>query len=63
MPVELKKKVDRGVKAGNYASVSELFRDAFRAWENENLIRELKESQAAARRGEYKILRSLKDLD
>jgi len=63
MPASLKKSVDLAVKKGNYASVSEFFRDTIRAWENERLIRELKESQVAARRGEFKILRSLKDLD
>jgi len=63
MPVAMKKNIDRVVKKGNYASVSEFFRDAVRAWESEHLIRELKESQAAARRGEFKILRSLKELD
>lgn len=63
MPASLKKNVDRAVKEGNYASVSEFFRDTIRAWENECLVRELRESQAATRRGEFKILRSLKDLD
>lgn len=50
------------VKEGKYASVSEFFRDAMRAWENERLIRELKESQIEARAGKVKLLRSLKDL-
>ncbi|HRZ30323.1 MAG TPA: ribbon-helix-helix domain-containing protein [Candidatus Paceibacterota bacterium] len=63
MPVEFKKSVDLAVKEGKYASVSEFFRDTFRAWENERLVRELKESQLAGRRGEFKILHSLGDLD
>ena len=62
MPASLKKNVDRMVKEYGYASVSELFRDAFRVWERERLIRDLKESQLEARKGKYKKLRSLKDL-
>ncbi len=62
MPASLKKNVDLAVKEGNYASVSELFRDAFRIWENERLIQEIRESQREAQNGKYKLLRSLKDL-
>lgn len=63
MPMSLKKNVDLAIKEGNYASVSEFFRDAIRAWENARLVRELKESQAEITRGEGKLLRSLADLD
>lgn len=62
MPASLKKSVNRAVKEGNYASVSEFFRDAIKALENERLIRELKDSQVQARAGKVKLLRSLKDL-
>lgn len=62
MPVSLKKNVDLAVKEGNYASVSEFFRDAMRAWENNRLVKELKESQKDARMGKVKLLHSLKDL-
>jgi Arc/MetJ-type ribon-helix-helix transcriptional regulator len=62
MPISLKKNVDLAVKEGNYASVSEFFRDAIRAWENDRLVKELKESQRDARMGKVKLLRSLKDL-
>ena len=62
MPVSLKRSVDLAVKEGNYASVSEFFRDAVRIWENNQLIRELRESQKEARAGKVKLLRSLKDL-
>lgn len=61
MPVVLKKNVNRIVKNYNYASVSEFFRDAMRAWEDERLIRDIKESQLEARMGKYKRPRSLKD--
>lgn len=62
MPVSLKKNVDMAVKEGNYASVSEFFRDAVRAWETDRLVKELKQSQKDARMGKVKLLRSLKDL-
>lgn len=62
MPASLKKNVDLAVKHGNYASVSEFFRDAIRAWENERLTKELKQSQIEARMGKMKLLHSLKDL-
>ncbi|MFA5791714.1 MAG: ribbon-helix-helix domain-containing protein [Candidatus Paceibacterota bacterium] len=62
MPVSLRRSVDLAVKEGRYASVSEFFRDAVRAWENDQLIKELKESQIEARAGKAKLLRSLKDL-
>ena len=62
MPASLKRSVDLAVKEGRYASVSEFFRDAVRAWEDDQLIKELKESQMKARAGKVKLLRSLKDL-
>ena len=62
MPASLKKNVDLAVKEGKYASISEFFRDAIRAWENERLIKELKQSQRDARMGKVKLLHSLKDL-
>ena len=63
MPASLKKNVNLAVKEGNYASVSEFFRDAMRAWQEEQLVREIRESQAEIARGEGKILKSLADLD
>jgi Arc/MetJ-type ribon-helix-helix transcriptional regulator len=62
MPVSFKKNVDQAVKEGNYASISEFFRDAVRAWQDERLIRELKESQRDARMGKFKKLSSFRDL-
>ena len=59
MPASLKKSVDLAVKEGNYASVSEFFRDTIRVWKENQLIKELHESQAEIARGEGKILKSL----
>lgn len=63
MPASIKRDAEKEVKAGNYASVSEFFRDAVRSWKEEQLIREIRESQAEIARGEGKILKSLADLD
>lgn len=62
MPAGVKKAIDRNVKEYNYASTSEFIRDSIRAWEDERLIRELRESQKDVVKGKFKLLRSLKDL-
>lgn len=62
MPLELKREVYQEVKKGNYASVSEFFRDTLREWKNAKLIRDIRESQLEARAGKTKVLRSLRDL-
>ena len=62
MPASLKRNVDLAVKEGNYASVSEFFRDAVRAWEEEQLYQSVMRSQRDFALGKFKRLRSLKDL-
>jgi len=62
IPPALKREVDKEVKEGNYASISEFFRDALREWRNAKLARDIRESQLEARAGKTKILRSLRDL-
>jgi Arc/MetJ-type ribon-helix-helix transcriptional regulator len=51
------------VKKGNYASVSEFIRDAIRSWKEDQILNELRESQAEIARGGGKVLKSLADLD
>ncbi len=62
MPVSLKRNVDIAVKEGNYASVSEFFRDAVRAWEEEQLYQSVMRSQRDFAQGRFKRGRSLKDV-
>jgi len=62
MPASLKKNVDLAVKEGNYASISEFFRDAIRAWEDEQLYQSVMRSRKDLSQGKFKKLRSLKDL-
>jgi Arc/MetJ-type ribon-helix-helix transcriptional regulator len=62
MPMSLRRNVDVAVKEGNYASVSEFFRDAVRAWEEEQLYQSVLRSEKEFAQGKGKKLRSLKDL-
>ena len=62
MPASLKKEVDRVVKEESYASVSEFFRDAVRAWRDEQLYKSVLRSEKEFAQGKGKRLRSLKDL-
>ena len=62
MPASFKKNIDVAVRNGNYASVSEFFRDAVRAWEEEQLYRSILKSKRDVAEGKFKKLHSLKDL-
>ena len=62
LPIGLKKQVERTVKEENYSSVSEFFRDAVRAWEEEQLYQSVLRSEKELAEGKGKRLRSLKDL-
>jgi len=62
MPPLQKKNVDRMIKDYNYASVSEFFRDAVRALEDDKLIKDIMESEKEFAQGKGKRLQSLKDL-
>jgi len=62
VPEVMKKEIEREVKTGDYASVSEFFRCLLREWKRNNFLRELQQSQAEIAAGKGKILRSLKDL-
>lgn len=63
LPPSIKKNVEKIIKEENYASMSEFFRDAYRVWENNRLVRELKDSQREIASGKGKVLKSLSDLD
>ena len=62
MPSSLKRSVDLAVIEGNYASVSELFRDALRSLAEDKLVKDIIESEREFARGKGKKLKSLKDL-
>ncbi|MFA6797124.1 MAG: ribbon-helix-helix domain-containing protein [Candidatus Paceibacterota bacterium] len=62
MPASLKEEVDTYVKEGQYASVSEFFRDLLREWKKNSLLMELRKSQKEFRDGKAKRLISFKNL-
>jgi len=62
LPTDVKKDVARAVKKGGYATTSEFFRDLIRLWKEDQLLKELRQSQREFARGKGKLLKSLKDL-
>lgn len=62
LPKKMAAGVEQAVKQGNYASKSEFFRDMLRLWEEEQLLKGLRESQKEIAAGKGKILKSLKQL-
>jgi len=62
MQPKMKTRIDYLVKHNNYSSVSELFRDALRALEDEKLVEGIMESEREFAAGKGKKLRALRDL-
>jgi len=62
LPQSMAKEVEKEVKVGKFASKSEFFRNLFRLWEEEKLLKDLVASQREIVAGKGKVLRSLKDL-
>ena len=62
LPPDLKKKIDKEVRNGGYATRSEFIRVLLRSWEAGELLTELRESQKEIIRGKGKKLRSLRSL-
>lgn len=62
MPYEMANEVSRETKEGGFASKSEFFRHLLRLWNTQKLAQELKKEQREFRKGNYKVLSSLKNL-
>lgn len=62
VPEKVKKEMELAVKQGGFASKSEFIRDLMRLWREEQLLKEIRQSQREFARGKGKLLRSLKDL-
>lgn len=62
VPAEMAKDIKREVKLGKFASTSEFMRHLIRVWNTEKLARDIKQSQKEFAKGNYKVLRSLRDL-
>lgn len=62
VPPFVKKNLENMMKENKYASMSELFRDSIRSLEEDQLIKNIIESEREFALGKGKKLRSLKDL-
>ena len=63
LPAELNKTLERFIKKGEYATKSEFLRELIRERvSEEDIIVQIKKSEAEFRAGKGRILRSLKDL-
>jgi len=62
LPKEMVVDIKREVKAGKFASTSEFMRHLIRVWNTKKLAEELKKERVQFRKGNYKVLKSLKDL-
>lgn len=62
VPAEMAKDIKREVKRGKFASTSEFMRHLIRVWNTCKLAEELKKEREQFRKGNYKVLKSLKNL-
>jgi len=62
VPQTVKEEMEVAVKQGGFATKSEFVRDLMRLWKQEQILKELRQSQQEFVRGKGKLLKSLKDL-
>ncbi len=62
LPEALAEEVKNEVKEGKFASTSEFFRHILRVWNTEKQYRDLQASKRDFAKGNFKTLKSLKDL-
>lgn len=62
LPKEMVVDIKREVKAGKFASTSEFMRHLIRVWNTKKLAEELKKEREQFRKGNDKVLKSLRDL-
>lgn len=63
LPQAMVADVKAEVKTGKYSTVSEFFRDLVRDWQEDQLLKDIRESEAQFKAGKGKLLHSLKDLE
>lgn len=63
LPKELASFVRKETKQGQFASVSEFIRKLIRDYEEENILKIVKQGRKEYREGKTTLLKSLKDLD
>ena len=62
LPANLKKDVSLAIKNGGFSTTSEFFRALLNLWKEEQLLKQIYDSQFEISRGKGKILKSLKQL-
>ena len=62
MPEALRKQVEVAVKEGNYASTSEFIRHLLRLWKDQEILKDIRQSEKEYKQGKAKVLKSFKDL-
>lgn len=62
MPPELVIDIESEVKRGKFASKSEFFRHLLRLWNTQKLATDLEKERAEFKKGNYHVLKSLKNL-
>jgi putative addiction module CopG family antidote len=62
LPNQMVVKIKDEVKTGKYATASEFIRFLIREWEEDELLKELRQSQKEMKAGKGVILKSLKNL-
>jgi len=62
LPEGLNREIERVMKKGKYSTKSEFIRELLRSHLEDELVRQVEESEREIRAGKGKILRSLRDL-
>jgi Arc/MetJ-type ribon-helix-helix transcriptional regulator len=62
LPPSIADEIQKEVKSGQFASTSEFFRYLWRLWKEEKIAHQIKQSEKDFSKGNFKILKSLKDL-
>lgn len=63
LPQAMVKDVEEHVKTGKYASKSEFFRHLLRDWQEDQILRDVRQSRKEFAVGKGKLLKSFKDLE
>ena len=62
LPELLNKEIEKAMKKGRYSTKSEFIRELIRSHLEDELVRQVEESEREIRAGKGKVLRSLRDL-
>lgn len=62
LPKTMQKQVARAVREGGFASASEFFRMLVREWQEDQLVKEIRQAQQDMKDGKGILLNSLEDL-